>query len=262
MSLPLGAASPSNRPPLPTGETGDASETVDAGGPLPVAGLLLDVGGLLFDDTLWPRWLWRVLGRLDIHPPFAAFYRCWESDFLARAHVGACSFEEALEGFLNTTGLSPPQISEIVAASTAQRREFEEHARPLPGVRSTLSRLALGPLALGICTNAACTAEQLAERLLPLDLAPRWTAMLTSRDLGCRMTDPQAYPAALAALGLSAGEVALVGHDAAELAAARAAGMFAIACNHEAGTQADRYLDRFDDLLGICPLPARLAVAG
>jgi FMN phosphatase YigB (HAD superfamily) len=76
------------------------------------------------------------------------------------------------------------------------------------------------------------------------------------------MPERACYLTALKALHLPAGEVAFVGHDAAELAGAAAAGMPTIAFNFDADARADVYLARFEELLEVIHPRPLLAAAG
>jgi FMN phosphatase YigB (HAD superfamily) len=89
-----------------------------------------------------------------------------------------------------------------------------------------------------------------------------WTAVISSRDLGCAMPSPACYRAALAAVNLPASEAAFVGRDAKELRGAKAHGLATIAFNADADARADVHLRRFEELLDLTRFsPARAAAA-
>jgi FMN phosphatase YigB (HAD superfamily) len=95
-----------------------------------------------------------------------------------------------------------------------------------------------------------------------LGIAAYFQAVVSLHDLGMRPTDPQAYRAAATAMELEVSEMAFMGHDAAELAGAAAAGMRTIAFNHDAAAEADVYLDRFGQLIQVLSGPPRRRQAG
>jgi FMN phosphatase YigB (HAD superfamily) len=88
----------------------------------------------------------------------------------------------------------------------------------------------------------------LTEKLERLGLAGYLSTVVSSLDLAAALPDPANYQAALAAMSLAPEQVAFVGHDASELAGARALGMPTIAVNSDAASPADIHLDRFEQL--------------
>jgi HAD superfamily hydrolase (TIGR01509 family) len=225
-------------------------------------GLVLDFGGVVYDDTLWGRFVFRLLSRVGVHTSYHCFFRFWEREYLGAVYGGRREFCEAFEDCLRAVGLSRPQIEEIEAACQARREQWEAGARPLPGVRQTLGRLHRSGIALGLLTNSTHPAETLRAKLAAMGLGDDFDAVLSSIDLGCALPEPQCYQAAAESLGLPPGALAFVGHDAAELEGARRAGLGTIAFNHDADAAADRFLTRFEELFDAAIGPVRLAAAG
>lgn len=134
---------------------------------------------------------------------------------------------------------------------------YEGHAvdqtRPYPGVTEVLDRLQQQGVALGICTNKpeAATLEVLRD----LDLARYFTAVIGGDSLdGARKPDPQPLLTIVHRLGATAAEAVMVGDNANDVQAARAAGMPVIV--HARGYTrvpaadlgADAVIDGFADL--------------
>ena len=99
----------------------------------PVAGLLMDVAGVLYDDTIWSRWLFKLLARLGLHTNFLPFFRVFEREFGPRIKRGEFDYWQALRAFLRSAGLSKGQIDEVEAAGHARQREFECERFSAPG---------------------------------------------------------------------------------------------------------------------------------
>jgi phosphoglycolate phosphatase-like HAD superfamily hydrolase len=230
--------------------------------PRPVRGVLLDMCGVLYDNTVWRRWLLRLLTKLGLHTSYHAFFRVLDRDFLAEVHCGKQRFDEAFRAFLRSAGLSRGQIDEVEAACQARRRQWEASARTLPGVKNTLGRLAKSGFALGGIINSEYPADVLRERLTRFGLEPAFVVVVSSIDLGQTMPDPLCYRTALAGMGLPPADVAFVGHDTAQLAGAAAIGMATIAFNFDPDAQADAYLGRFEELLEVVSAQPPLAAAG
>lgn len=235
---------------------------IEPGGALPceVRGLVFDTGDVLYDATAWRRWLLKVLARLGLHTNYRSFFSIWDHDYLADVHCGRREFWEAFRSFLLSAGLTRGQIEEVEVAGRAQLAEWQATSRPLPGVRSTLSRLAK----FGVPMAAICDSEHsrvtIEETLRRVGLAGALSAIVCSRELAHCKPDPACYEAAMAGLKLTAGEAAFVGHDATELAAAARLGMPTIAFNYDPEAQADVFLARFDELVELI-LAARQVTA-
>ena len=221
-----------------------------AGGtlPRPVEGLLFDMGDVLYDATLWRRWLLRVLSQLGVHTSYRSFFHIWDHDFLDDVYRGRREFCEAFQAFLLSVGLSPGQIDEVEAACQARRNEWERNARLLPGVKPTLAKLHAAAVTMGVLSDSECPAAVLSERLERLGLRGIFHTVVSSLDLERIKPDPVCYRTALGAIGLSADRVAFVGHDTEELAGAAGVGMATIAFNYDTDAKADVFITRFEEL--------------
>lgn len=218
---------------------------------LQVRGIVFDMGDVLYDATLWRRWLYQLLVRMGLHGNYRTLYRVWDMEFLQDVHCGHREFVDAFHIFLLSLGLSRGQVDEVEAASQARKRELELGVRPLPGVRDTIQRLAAHGIPLAVLNNSEQTGDELQAHLARLGLGGCFSPVISSIDVRYTKPSPICYRAALARLNLPREAIAFVGHDGAELAGARAVGMRTVAFNHEAGARADHYLTRFEELLQI-----------
>lgn len=227
-----------------------------------VCGLVFDIAGVLYDTTVWRRWLVQVLARMGHPVEYTQFYRDWDVQFQGDIYRGHREHGEAFAAFLRASGLTRGQIDEIEAASAAQRRDLEATVRPAPGVRPTLSRLQAAGFAVAVLANSEHPAARLRERLGRLGLGCHITAVVSSIDLERARPDPACYEAVLAAMRLRARDVAFLGCDAAELNAAARAGMPTIGFNDQPRAVADRHIERFPELLRVLGADDALAAAG
>jgi HAD superfamily hydrolase (TIGR01509 family) len=204
---------------------------------------------VLYDATVWRRWLYGLLKHLGLPHDYATLFGRWDRDYLDEVHRGGRDYQEAFVTFLSEVGLGRAEIDEVCAASAARRRAIAASLRPLPGVRATLERLRARGFALGVLSDSEDTAARLRERLQALGISAPLGALVSSFDLRRTKPAPQCYEAVLRAMGLTSGQAAFVGHDAEELRGAAAVGLRTIAFNHEPCARADLYLQRFEDLL-------------
>ena len=227
-----------------------------------VRGLLFDFGGVLYDDTVWRRWLLRLLSRVGLYTRYGSFYYVWDRDFAADVYCGRRTFCDAFAAYLRSVGLSRGLVDEVMAACRGRRRELDESIRPLPGIRCTLARLARMNLVLGILSDSELPAGQLRQRLEGFAAPETFRAVVSSFDLGRTKPDPRGYRMAVSQMGLTLPEVAFVGHETAELDGARSVGMPTVALSSNPDAEADVHLDRFEQLADVVSLQRPLAAAG
>ncbi len=230
--------------------------------PQGLAGLIFDMGDVLYDTTVWRRWLLRILARLGIHSGYREFFHLWDRAYLPAVHCGRCTFDDAFRRFLSAAGLSAAQVDEVAAACHARRRAVEAEARPLPGVRSTIARLHAAGVPMAVLSDTDRPGESLRAQTDRFGLQGAFRAVISSLDLRRIKPDPAAYLAALAALELPARQVAFVGHDSEELRGAAEVGLVTVAFNYDPEARADVFLARFDGLLELLLGRAVLAAVG
>ena len=124
-----------------------------------IRGLLLEAGNILYDDTAWRRWLLRLLMRLGLRAEYGPFFRIFECDFLDDVHCGRKTFDEAMNAFLISAGLSAGQADEACRALDSYRRRSEDDFRPLIGVPETLAQLRSAGVTLGCSAIANAAAK-------------------------------------------------------------------------------------------------------
>jgi FMN phosphatase YigB (HAD superfamily) len=213
-----------------------------------VSGILFDMCNILYDDTVWRRWVLMLLSRLGLSTNYCSFFRLWDREYLDEVHRGRRDFRQAFASFLQCAGLSSGQIDEVEAASHARRRHLEAHCRPLPGVRTTLWRLHQQGFAMGVICNSEHNAGAIRERFSRSGIEKLFPTVVSSIDLDSCMPEPFAYQAALRCMNLPPDKVAFVGHDALELSGASAVCMPTIAFNFDPDAQADVHISRFEEL--------------
>jgi FMN phosphatase YigB (HAD superfamily) len=220
----------------------------------PVSALIFDLCGVMYDDTVWRRWLLRVISRMGLHTHYTLYFRVWERDYLAEVKRGRLEFWEALRLFLLSSGLTSAQIDEVGAAAHAQRRQCEQDIMPLPGVRKTLSQLTDRGVQLLLLSNSCLPYREIQQRLKKLRLANHFDAVLSTFDLGKRFSNADCFRLAIQRLQRDPREIGYVGRDSLALVEAATIGMYTVAFNNDDDAQADAFIRSFAELLEALPL--------
>lgn len=219
--------------------------------PASTKALLFELADVLYETTVWRRWLLRLLTRMGLSTNYQTFFDHWDRLFLGEINSGRRTMRDALATFLLSEGLAPTLVDEIVSAAGAQYKAIESEPRLLPGVAATLSYLSSRGLPLAISADCDQTAEQVRDKLKKLGVAGQFRQVISSRDLRCAKPESVCYLAAVTALGLTPHNVVFVGCRSAHLAGATAVGLGTVSIGGAAGASADHRLTRFDQLLDL-----------
>lgn len=227
-----------------------------------LAGIVLDVPDLLYDATVWRRWLLQLINRLGANIGYAQFDQAWDVE-LFDVFRGRREYSEALHSLLLKQGRSWAQIDEIEAAGRIQRKKLELDVRSLPGAVRAVDQLTGLGWPLVAWADVPHSADRLSERLDRLGLGGRFYAVLTSFDLESAQPDPECYRAMSDACQATPEQVLYVGHDSRHLAGARRAGLRTAAYNFAPSAAADYYLTNLNELAALAQTihgePARAA---
>lgn len=227
-----------------------------------IRGMLFEPANVFYDDTLWRRWLLKVLSKMGLHTHYHVFFAVWQSDYVPQVHRGEKSFSTVLREFLAATGFVSAQIEELVAATKAQRLRFEAEHRLLPGVARGLAALKRSGLRLAVSTDSAFTAAEVQHKLHRLGLGGFFEGVVSSRDLSLSKPRPECYQAAVNVLGLPAAEVAFVSYHPVHLAGARDFGLTPIANHCSLVDESLISIERFDELSVLFPAEFAKRLAG
>ena len=210
---------------------------------------IFDVGDILFDVTVWRKWLTGYLRGAGVEIDYPALVAKWEAA-LQPVYVGRKEYWEAFTEMLASLGLNDRQIEAAIAAARAKAHSPAVTTRRLfDGVAETLADLKRMGCKLGVLSDTESPGQKIHSQLAELGIAEYFDVVLTSRDLGHTKPSPQAFEAALAALGVAKDEAAFVAHDEDELAGAMAYGITAVAFNFVPPVPADHYIWHFPELI-------------
>lgn len=213
-----------------------------------VAAIALEMPGVLFDDSLWPRWLWTLLGRLGLKTSFDLFWRIFELEYLPSVYSAERDLWSALAAYLSEMGFSRGRIEEVRIAAEKRRQQWELELRPLPGVVATLGQLAEQGVPLVVLTNSCCSAEHLRERLAILGIERHFADVISSQCLRRALPHESAWASLVDRLGCRPAEIAFLSRHPHIVAGAAAAGLFAISIHGAHPPGGGCHLDQFAEL--------------
>lgn len=213
-----------------------------------IQGVVFEPCGVLYDDSAWRRWLWQLAARMGISSHYTPFFRVWDCEFQEAVWSGQLDLWTALGQFLRSAGMSGPDIDEVIAASRAKFRRFEQETRPFPDVRSTVQKLHAKGIQIAVMPHSRLAALNIGTRLDQIGIGHLVTRVLTSQD-DTRPTDLSEWQqASLAALPGPPSTWAFVGRWKAGLDLAHRLGLLTVAFNHDADAVADVHLEQFSQL--------------
>lgn len=211
-------------------------------------GLICVGDNVLYDATLWRRWLWQLLGHFGVTGEYAEFFRPWDEQFAPDVCTGRRDYTEAFGAFLLQQGLRHADIDELEAANAAKRRELAQSIRLLPGVAATLQSLIAAGVRVCVVNNCDDLRNPLARRLTSAGLHLPSQCVISSLQVEAALPAPAMFATALAALDMSPASVMFVGQVNSHVQAAAALGLVARVINtDDAGGEIPR-LARFEDL--------------
>lgn len=229
----------------------------------PIDAVVMEMSGVLYDDSYWPRWLWQRLAKLGLAASFETFWSVCEQEYLPDVYAGRRELWDALCAYFVEMGLSRGRIEEVRIAAEARRLQWQSGLRPFPGVAATLAKLAAGrPGRLAVLTNSCCSGDALGRRLGTLGLGEFFGPVIGSRDLGLALPASDAWLELERRLQIPRSRIAFVSRDGLTLRGAAGAGLVAIGMHQPRATAGAAALDQFADLAEVfCPAVASAQAA-
>lgn len=228
----------------------DASERPNRLAPAPakVSVVAIEMANVVYDATLWWRWLAALLARFGVDTGDGRVERRWIEGPLGEVRRGRREFGEALEAFLSTLSLSRGEVDELLTAALSRRRDLEFNVRPFPGAKAAFARLKTSGLRLAILSDSSCTTAELEERIKRLGLGDLFEVVLSSLEIEATKPQQSAYHVLAGRLGASTPELCFVSRCPNDLAGATAAGCRTVGFNTPVEARIERRSERFDEL--------------
>lgn len=213
-------------------------------------GLIFDAGDVLFDASVWRRWLTERLRNLGVKITYEGLVEKWER-LLVDVYRGQAEYWDRFRQLLDSLGLSGSEAAKLITAGRVRAKEVQVGRKPFEGVLETLTALKKAGVKLCVLSDSENTEKRAREMLNSLGLEHYFDAVITSKDISHVKPEQQAYQAAADALGVELSLCGFVGHDSDELAGAGSVGMFTIAFNPEHQVEADVHIKHFSELNSI-----------
>lgn len=223
-----------------------------------IQGVVFEPCGVLYDDSAWRLWLWQLTCRMGLSSHYAPFFRVWDCEFQEAVWSGQLDMWTALGRFLRSAGMPQPGVDEVIAASRAKFRRFNQDTRPFPDVRRTVWSLYASGIQIMVMPHHPLGAKKTHERLDQIGIGKLVTRVLSHPDEGGPVKLIEWQRGSLAALPGPAGNWAFVGRQQAGLKLARRMGLLTVAFNHDADAVADVYIEQFAELAPLldCQTPS------
>jgi HAD superfamily hydrolase (TIGR01509 family) len=211
-----------------------------------VQALSFDANGVLYHRIRQRQHLAQFLAHHAVAMPARKFIRQATRSIRDQATLGAVPREALFDAILEVCGVADADLRQAgrqaLAADEATIALYE-------GVAATLYSLQARGVKLGIITNSATPTREKLRWFAACGLDLRWDTFVNSCEVGVRKPDLRIYEIALRRCAVLPSAAAFVGHDAADLAGASAAGMKTIAFQPTPDAQADMTVAHFADLL-------------
>lgn len=211
-------------------------------------GLAIDIAGVCYDDTVFRRWLFRLLANLGLRARYEPLFYLWDVEFYDDVCAGHRDYRSALHDFLRTCGMPDRDCEEALAAASARRKRLEEKRRPFPQVIATLAALNAQGVTLTAVANAPFEKSMVEQKLAALGLLNFFSTVISSCDLGVPVPSPAFFEAAFPESVGDRQNLAVVSNKPRHLASAKCAGLTTVAVNFNDAAMADIYLGQITEL--------------
>lgn len=206
-------------------------------------GIIFDMGGIIFDDTKWSKWLKEKIK----HHNWEDISKKW-SEKKIPVYKGEKDYFDAYKEFLNEINIEDKE--EFFKESLLIKKYIEESEGIFEEVEHTLKKLKDKGMKLSILTDTEHTSEKVRDRLEKWGINKFIDEVITSKDIGHVKPEREAYQKVAERLGINNEELVFVGHDEDELEGANNAGIECIVYNSKSKGNG-LFIENFSDLLKI-----------
>ena len=247
---------------MPDIKVESATMPLDASRPFEeeISYLLVAPSGVLYDDTLWWRWLLQMLTRFGMHLHQGVFTAMWEQQYYDDVCCGRREFFDALREYLIDCGMSHGQIDELYAAGRLHWKRLELDLRTFPQTPSTLDGLARGGWRMGLLVQGPLERSETESQLQRMGILSYFEQVVYSQDVPNHLVRSESWEEVTHRLGVAPASIGFVSHNHRLLTPAREHGMstFAYQC---ATAKADRHVTQLNEIPSLSEQPGCLRAA-
>jgi FMN phosphatase YigB (HAD superfamily) len=212
--------------------------------------LIFDVGDILYDASVWRKWLTGELVELGKPVTYDGLVAAWET-LLVDVYKGQADYWKKFVELMQQFGLQPDEITAIQASAKDKGQAVVADRCPMPGVPETLSKLHAQGIKLVALSDTESGEAGIRKTLKQLNIEQYFHAVVSSSAIGHVKPEPQAFDYAIQATGCTKCECGFVAHDIDELAGAQQHDLRAIGYNYHPDAPADTYIEHFSELLKV-----------
>jgi FMN phosphatase YigB (HAD superfamily) len=213
--------------------------------------LLISPSQVLYDDTLWWRWLLQMVSRFGLHTNNDMFTSLWQSDYYDDVCQGDREVFDALQEFLTCCGLRRGQVDELCAAGRLHWRRLELELRAFPQTLPAIAALAQQGWRMGLLMHCPLSTSEAKSQLEQMRIARFFDHVVGSREIATRFSLPDFWSDVAQRLSVSPERIALMCHETRQLSAAKSAGLTTLAFQCDGHHTADATLNRVDEVLSL-----------
>lgn len=210
--------------------------------------LIFDVGDILYDASVWRKWLTEELISQGVVVTYPQLVEVWER-LLVDVYKARAKYWERFDELLAFFELDAEQIGRMTTLAREKGRQVQAERRPMPQVPETLQQLAERGVRLVALSDTESDESGIRRTLRQLGIEQHFQAVVASSVIGHVKPEPEAFDAAIAATECPKVACGFVAHDVDELAGAMQHRLFSIAYNYHPDAPADIHICHFRELL-------------
>ena len=210
--------------------------------------LIFDVGDILYDASVWRRWLTTELVALGKPVTYEQLVVAWEK-LLVDVYRGQADYWDKFGELMRQFLLDSDSAKSMEIAARAKGAAVQVDRVPMPQVPETLAQLNAMEIKLVALSDTESGEAGVRKTLHQLGIEEYFDAVVSSFAIGHVKPEPEAFDYAIQATGVPKSECGFVAHDIDELQGAQAHDLLAIGYNYHPDAPADIFIDDFRRLL-------------
>lgn len=211
-----------------------------------IKAIFFDAGNILYHKPRKGRNIKRFIARN--HLKAAVDVRLEKRKLKELTFQGVIDRQDYYEGIIRLYDVTDPVL---LAEGAEALQKDATTVEIMPGVPATMHALKKRGYILGIISDTATPIHVKMDWFAKGGFGTVFDSFISSKELGTRKPAALIYEEASKRVGLQISDAVFVGHKASELRGAREFGLKTIAFNYDKNAKADRYIERFEDLLDV-----------